>query len=188
MIAIIKEFKQQIRLYIDLLNKALPENKNSLEYHELNHWIPNCIKCLQFALDNEELLKEKPSLFNDMVDTIYLLHAWIFEDDSYAYIILKKKFGRVYTPEEVGNAFKKLAERLKETRDEVVDYQNEYQGKNLKDILEDLSKQWNVIVDNNALSINSIKKQIKYSHNPLEIKMLNKKLNELYKTKERRGQ
>ena len=130
------EFKQQISLYINLLNKTLPENTNTLEFHELNHWIPNCIECLQFALDNEELLKDKPSLFNDTVETVHLLYAWITNQSSgdYAYIILRKKFGKIYSPEEVGKALSKLVERLKETRDGVVGYQEhvKYQGKNLK--------------------------------------------------------
>jgi len=59
----------------------------------------------------------------------------------------------------------------------------EYQGKNLKDVLDELSQQWSNVVDNNFQNISSIKKQIKHSRNPLEIKMLNKKLNELYKNK-----
>ena len=54
-----EEFKQQIDLYINLLNRTLPENTNTLEFHELNHWIPNCIECLQFALDNEERVAKR---------------------------------------------------------------------------------------------------------------------------------
>ena len=153
----------------------------------MNHWIPNCIECLQFALDNEELLKDKPSLFNDAVETVHLLYTWITNQPSgdYAYIILRKKFGRIYSPEEVGKALKKLVGRLKETRDGVVGYQEhvKYQGKNLKNVLDELSQQWNNMVDDNFQNISSIKKQIKHSRNPLEIKMLNKKLNELYKNR-----
>ena len=182
-----EEFKQQIRLYINLLNKTLPENTNTLEFHELNHWIPNCTECLQFALDNEKLLKDKPSLFNDTVETVHLLYEWITNQSSgdYAYIILRKKFGRIYSPGEVGVALKKLVGRLKETRDEVVEYQEhiKYQGKNLKNVLDELSQKWNNTVNNNFQNISSIKKQIKHSRNPLEIKILNKKLNELYKNK-----
>ena len=36
------------------------------------------------------------------------------------------------------------------------------------------------------LSIDQLKKQIKYSKNPLEVKMLNKKLNQMYKDMKRR--
>jgi len=186
-VKITEEFKKQISLYINLLNKTLPENTNTLEFHELNHWIPNCIECLQFALDNEELLKDKPSLFNDAVETIHLLYAWITNQSSgdYAYIILRKKFGKIYSPKEVGTALKKLVGRLKETGSAVVEHPEhiEYQGKSLKNALDELSQQWNNTVNNNFQNISSIKKQIKHSRNPLEIKMLNKKLNELYKNK-----
>jgi len=83
-------------------------------------------------------------------------------------------------------ALRKLVGRLKETRNDVVEHPEyiEYQGRSLKNVFDELSKQWNNTVDSNVvLSISNIKKQIKHSHNPLEIKMLNKKLNELYKRK-----
>ena len=165
----------------------MPENTNTLEFHELNHWIPNCIECLQFALDNEDMLKDKPSLFNDIVKTVHLLYVWMTNQSSgdYAYIILRKKFGKIYSPKEVGIALKKFVGRLKETKDEVVEYQEhiKYQEKNLKNVLDELSQQWNNTVDNNFQNISSIQKQIKHSRNPFEIKMLNRKLNELYKRK-----
>jgi hypothetical protein len=51
--------------------------------------------------------------------------------------------------------------------------------------LQDMADKWNEIgrgVDHDELyTIEQLKKQIKYSKNPLEVKMLNKKLNELYK-------
>ena len=127
----------------------------------------------------KELLKDKPSLFNDAVETVHLLYAWITNQPSgdYAYIILRKKFGRVYSPKEVGIALKKLVGRLKETRNEVDEHPEyiKYQGKDLKNVLDELSQQWNNTVDNNFQNISSIKKQIKHSRNPLEIKILNKK-------------
>ena len=39
-----------INLYIETLNTFLLRNKES---DDLECWIPNCIKCLQFAVDNE---------------------------------------------------------------------------------------------------------------------------------------
>ena len=202
MINITDELNKQIQIYINILNGILEDNtdKSKLQYHELRHWIPNCIECLQFAIDNEDLLEEKPSLLNDTVDTIYLLYGWLFEDKEFNYVILKKKFGKVYTHEEVGNAFKILAERLSESRDSIIEanyktdilnssgcnidsiYRMIQDGMSTKDALQKISDMFNEV--NNIKqepTIEQLKRQIKYSKNPLEIKMLNKKLNELYK-------
>ena len=73
------ELKKQIQIYINILNGILEDNvdKSKSAYHELRHWIPNCIECLQFAADNESLLEEKPSLLYDTIDTIDLLYGWL---------------------------------------------------------------------------------------------------------------
>ena len=197
-----EEFKQQIQKYIDILSGILEDNadKSKQRYHELRHWIPNCIECLQFAVDNESSLEEKPSLLNDIIDTIKLLHGWLFEDRGYSYVILEKKFGKAYSPEEVGKTLKILYERLKENYNNIVGsnyktdilnacecdidsiYHMVKDGMSTKDALQKISDMFNEA--NNTKqepTIEQLKKQIRYSKNPMEVKMFNRKMNELYK-------
>ena len=49
------------------------------------------------------------------------------------------------------------------------------------DLTERLSEIWDDYSPVTGSSIEDLKKQIKYSRNPLELKILNKKLNDLYK-------
>ena len=49
------------------------------------------------------------------------------------------------------------------------------------DILGRIAELWNENTPSEDATISQLKKQIKYSKNPLEIKMLNKKMNEVYK-------
>lgn len=102
--------KAIINLYIETLNTFLLRNKES---DDLECWIPNCIKCLQFAVDNESTINENISFYNDILNTLYLLKIWIFENCEYAYMILLNKYKTTFTPEEAGNAFKKILERMK---------------------------------------------------------------------------
>lgn len=95
--------KKQINLYIELLSKI------SLDY-EYESWIPNCIECLQFALDNEQLLKEKPELYQDTLSTICLLYSWIVEERGWAYIELREKFKTWYMSEEAGKSLRHMLE------------------------------------------------------------------------------
>ena len=83
--------KNILNSFIKLLSET-PQKDSPFET-----WIPNCIECLQFALDNEQLLIDKPSLYEDTLSTIYLLREWIFEDSKYAYLILERKFRKVCT-------------------------------------------------------------------------------------------
>ena len=53
-------------------------------------------------------------------------------------------------------------------------------------LMEDLSKEWSILSEPQEPTIDQLKKQIKYSKNPLEVKMLNKKLNQMYKDMKRR--
>jgi hypothetical protein len=197
-----ENIKQQIEAYIKLLNITLSDNP---KHYELSDWIPNCIECLQFALDNEELLVEKPSLYADMLSTMSLLYSWIVEDESWAYIELRQKFRTVYTPKQMGNALKIMCERMKESRDEVIEanyktdvinssgcsidslYRMVQDGMSTKDALQKISDMFNEANDiKQEPTIEQLKKQIKYSKNPLEVKMLNKKLNQMYKDQKRR--
>lgn len=147
------ELKQKIDTYISLLNSYLSEynNPRKLDYHELRNWIPNCIECLEFALNNEELLKEKPNLYEDTLNTIGLLYSWIIEEKSWAYIALRQKFRKVCSAEEVGNAFKKLHTKIKEEKENnMVCGENKYvsfidENGNLKStvqIFKELSDAW----------------------------------------------
>ena len=115
---ITEDIKQQVNLYIEFLNSILPDNPKTISDYELLNWIPNCIECLHFALDNDQLLKDKPSLYNDTTSTLSLLYLWIVEGHEYAYIELSQKFKKICTPEEIGNAFKILSDRIKEANKE----------------------------------------------------------------------
>lgn len=137
------EVKQFINNAIELLNATSKEDS------DLQHWIPNCIECLQFALDNEQLLIDKPSLYDDTIDTLKLLHTWMFEESQYAHIILRKKFGKIYSPEEVGNALKLISDRLKAEHskndsNELISYVDDNGNyKSIEQILNELSQLWN---------------------------------------------
>ena len=97
--------KEEINLYIEFLSK-LPTN------YEFEEWIPTCIECLQFALDNEQLLNEKPELYQDTLSTLYLLYTWIKDSKEWAYIELRQKFKKRYSPKEIGKALKEISIRL----------------------------------------------------------------------------
>lgn len=191
-----EEIKQQVKSYIKLLNITLSDNP---KHFELSDWIPNCIECLQFALDNEELLIEKPSLYADTLSTISLLYSWTVENESWAYIELRQKFRSIATPEQMGKALKIMCKRLKEANNKVIEanyktdvlnssdynvdniYRMVQNGMDTKDALQKISDMFNEVNDIKEPTIDQLKKQIKYSKNPLEIKMLNKKLNQMYK-------
>ena len=50
------------------------------------------------------------------------------------------------------------------------------------DILGRIAELWDEYTPNEDKIIEQLKKQIKYSKNPSEVKMLNRKLNQVYKT------
>ena len=50
------------------------------------------------------------------------------------------------------------------------------------DILGRIAELWDEYTPKEAKTIEQLKKQIKYSKNPLEVKILNRKLNQVYKT------
>ena len=102
--------KEIINSYIEFLSK-LTTNYDSKE------WIPNCIECLQFALDNEKLLAEKPELYQDTLSTLSLLYSWIIDNEEWAYIELRQKFRNYYSPEEVGKSLKQILTRLNNQRE-----------------------------------------------------------------------
>ena len=52
-------------------------------------------------------------------------------------------------------------------------------------ILGRIAELWDKYTPKNEITIEQLKKQIKYSKNPLEVKMLNKKLNQIYKDEKR---
>ena len=196
-----ENIKRQIESYIKLLNLTLSDNP---KYFELSDWIPNCIECLQFSLDNEKLLIEKPNLYADTLSTISLLYSCIIENESWAYIELRQKFRNIATPEQMGKALKIICERLKEANNKVIEanyktdvlnssgynvdniYRMVQNGIDTKDALQKISDMFNEVNDIKEPTIDQLKKQVKYSKNPLEVKMLNKKLNQMYKDMKRR--
>lgn len=141
------KMKNNIELYIGLLSDAL-KTDNKLAKTEYKAWISNCIECLEFALDNEQLLIDKPTLYKDILNTLSLLYNWIFEEKSWAYIELYHKFRKICTGEECGQSLKTLFNRM--NKDEMkpietsqINYTNsEEKFKSLSQILNDLSQQW----------------------------------------------
>lgn len=103
--------KNSMKQYIDLLSDIL-KTDDKLVKNEFEIWIPNCIECLQFYLDNEQLLIDKPNLYADILSILSLLYNWIFEGGSWAYIELYQKFKTIYSSEEIGNSFKVVFDRM----------------------------------------------------------------------------
>ena len=138
--------KDSIKKYIDLLSDVLETET------EFETWMPNCIECLNFALDNEQLLIEKPKLYEDTLSTLSLLYKWIIEKESWAYIELYQKFRKIYTGAEIGEAFKVLSNRInenkirestKESENSLISYtDNNGNFKAVDQILNELSQQW----------------------------------------------
>lgn len=136
--------KEQINIYIKLLSEVSQDN------YDFKEWIPNCIECLQFALDNEELLSEKPELYQDTLSTLSLLYSWIIENAKWAHIVLRQKFRTIYSPKEVGGALKEVANRLNKQKEELYtsDYLVNFKDgdgnlKSVEQIFTELSEQWN---------------------------------------------
>jgi hypothetical protein len=135
--------KTTIKNYIEILSGA-----TNVDAHE---WIPNCIECLQFALDNEQLLIEKPSLYEDTLDTLQLLYSWIVEDKGYAYIYLRQKFRTIYSGEQIGKALKSMLSKLncenkKQENNLLVSFTNDKgEFKSTEQILNELSQKWNTL-------------------------------------------
>jgi len=73
-----KDIKNLLKQYIKLLSDTL-ETSKKLTKIEFQAWMPNCIKCLQFALDNEQLLIKKTSLYEDTLTNIALIYNWNLE-------------------------------------------------------------------------------------------------------------
>jgi hypothetical protein len=135
--------KKQINIFIDLLSKTSQDN------YDFKEWIPNCIECLQFTLDNEELLNEKTGLYRDTLSTLSLLYSWIIEDKEWAYIELRQKFRKIYSPKEVGAALKEVVNRLNKQNEylyadnSLINFKdNDGNFKSLEQILSELSQQW----------------------------------------------
>jgi hypothetical protein len=139
--------KEQIQASIKMLNVILEEKVND---YELSDWIPNCVQCLQFALDNEDILIEKPSLYQDTVSTLYLLSEWIVNNEWYAYIELREKFKTVFSGEQVGTSLKCILNRMQELKTlseeqkTIIPFTNpDGEFKSVEQILTELGDMWN---------------------------------------------
>jgi hypothetical protein len=135
--------KEQINIYIKLLSEVSQDN------YDFKEWIPNCIECLQFALDNEELLNEKPELYRDTLSTLSLLYSWIIDNAEWDYIVLRQKFRNIYSPKEVGTVLENFTNRLSKQKEElyISDYLVNFKDsdgkfKSVEQILNELSKKW----------------------------------------------
>lgn len=75
-------------------------------------WIDECIKTLQYVLDNEAVLGDPCFPVDDLFFTFHLLHDWLVKGSYGAYLELSQKYKPVVTPERAGVAFKKIIERM----------------------------------------------------------------------------
>ena len=108
------------------------------------------MECLQFAVDNETLLEEKPSLYTDTLQALYLLYSCIVESAEWAYIELSQKFKKIYSPEEVGKYLKLLLERMQSSKEISTENKNDFVSftddngdfKSTEQILRKISDKW----------------------------------------------
>lgn len=133
--------QERIRLYIDFLSDILATN------NDFEIWILNCIECLEFVLNNEEIL-EKPGLFQDLLLTLQLLDSWIIKNSEWAYIELERKFRKIYDSKEVGKSLSEILARLKnqmeDSKESSLIKLKDKDGnfKSTQQILEELSNYW----------------------------------------------
>jgi len=143
----IDEFvKERILASTKILNVILEENAKD---YELSDWIPHCIECLQFALDNENVLIEKPSLYQDTLNTLYLISEWVVNNKWYAYIELREKFKSVFSGEQIGNSLKLILNRMGEAKaeneepEQIIPFTNPNgEFKSVEQILSELGDVW----------------------------------------------
>lgn len=144
---ITEEIRQQIQLYIEFLTKLSQENENDFE---LQSWVPNCVECLQFAVDNEALFKENSSPYADIIQTLYLLYSYIVKNAEWAYVELSQKFRKIYSPEEVGKFLQLLLERMQSLKEPYIESGNNFVSftddngdyKPIEQILREISDKW----------------------------------------------
>ncbi len=108
------------------------------------------MECLQFAVDNEALLKEKLSLYADTIQTLDLLCSYIVKSAEWAYVELRAKFRKIYSPEEVGKSLKLLLERMQSLKEPYIESGNDFVSftddngdyKPTEQILREISDKW----------------------------------------------
>jgi len=143
-------------------------------------------RIISLAVNEEE--REKIIAFinnennNDFLEQVYChshgYYGWITLSSGKIVYISPPKV----SAEETSKAFKLLMKRLNGT------YNNSAQEEiyNLQDELKELAESFKELsseTEESTCSISDIKEQIKHSKNPLEVKRLNKLLNQMYKKK-----
>ena len=140
----------------------------------------------------EEERQKLIDFINDINNEEFLEYTYLLSNECYGFQTLSS--GKtVYispppaTPEEMGNAFKVLAKRMKE-KEKDTEFWDTLTDNFIEDKHKQISEAWEKLnnIKPNEPTIEQLKKQIKYSKNPLEVKMLNKKLNQIYKDIKRR--
>jgi hypothetical protein len=114
---------------------------------EDKYWLENCQKCLQFAVDNSELISNNENLYADVVYTLHLLDEWS-KGTQWAYIVLKKKYTPAVSAEQAGKAFRAVFDRMSEQKENEIqgklyDIGIDVKDKSLDDVIEQLSNKWN---------------------------------------------
>jgi hypothetical protein len=140
------DVKQVIKPYIELLNQVLIDNPDDYEYKD---WIPNCIECLEYAINTDKEIPKEP--YNDLLGTINLLYEYFVNSKEWAYIELSQKFKTIYSGEQIGKALKLFADRLKEVNKEDETKRPDYVSfkddngnfKSTAQILEECREIWN---------------------------------------------
>lgn len=141
-----KYIRRQIELAIELLSAITLDC-------EYSAWVSNCIECLQFALNNEQLLIEKPELYRDTLHTLELLYLWMIDGKGWAYVNLREKFKTWYSPEQIGNSFRTILKKLENVNknQELIGFNTENSielkskngdFKSMFQILKELSEEW----------------------------------------------
>lgn len=143
-------YKEIARTWTTTLNDILVQNTKNFYYSELSDWVKNCITCLQFAIDNETILQEKPSLYEDTIRTFGLLYSWLIEDKEWAYIELRQKFRTIYNAKQTGEALRNLLNKMQQSKEPDEDqlhneFNNigiDFRNKSFVDILYEMSNKW----------------------------------------------
>ena len=108
---------QRARVMTDNLRELIVCNIDALRVVKNNGfdeaWVDECGKTLQYILDNESILDNPDFPVDDLYLTFHLIHDWLINEDYGAYVELSQKYKPVFSPEQAGIAFKKIAERMR---------------------------------------------------------------------------
>ena len=109
--------KYEVKVYKNILQELLNRNPDE----ETKDWIQNLIQCFDYILNDKNDFPAKCEIYNDLLNTLYLLYQWLFNKEWWAWFELKQKYRTINSPESVGKALKTISDRLKQSVDEGID-------------------------------------------------------------------